>query len=137
MEELKRCSKCKTPKPLSEFHKRKGSKDGHDHYCKECGNGNHRLKYNTDMEYKERMKRKTIKRSYNISDIELNKLYLIKNCQICGSELTKKRRTYIDHNHKTGSVRGLLCPKCNILLGACNDNIDILNSAISYLKNNG
>ena len=40
----------------------------------------------------------------------------------------------IDHDHKTRKVRGLLCPKCNNLLGSCDDNIEILNSAISYLE---
>ncbi len=135
MDNLKKCSKCKVPKPLDEFHKRKTSKDGHDHYCKECGNGNHRLKYNTDIEYKERMKRRSIKYNYNISDIELNELFLIKNCQICGNEIKKKK--CIDHNHKTGNIRGILCSKCNNLLGMCNDNVEILEQAISYLKMNG
>jgi len=34
----------------------------------------------------------------------------------------------------TGSVRGLLCPNCNNLLGNCLDNIIILEAAIVYLK---
>lgn len=33
---MKKCSKCKTEKPLEEFHKRKASKDGYRHDCKEC-----------------------------------------------------------------------------------------------------
>lgn len=41
---------------------------------------------------------------------------------------------YIDHNHTTGEVRGLLCSNCNTILGLCNDNIIILQSAISYLN---
>jgi hypothetical protein len=40
----------------------------------------------------------------------------------------------VDHCHTTGKIRGLLCSKCNPALGAFNDNIEILNSAIKYLK---
>jgi hypothetical protein len=134
MKELKRCSKCKIPKSIDEFHKRKTSKDGHDHYCKECSNASHRNKYNTDIEYKERMKRKNIKRSYMLSDNKLTELNKITHCQICNTQLIKRK--CIDHNHITGNIRGILCTKCNNLLGQCNDSIEILSSAITYIKNN-
>lgn len=62
-------------------------------------------------------------------------------CAICGgSEMsvdpkTKKvRRMAIDHCHKTGKVRGLLCSKCNYGLGRFNDSIELLEKAIGYLK---
>ena len=41
-----------------------------------------------------------------------------------------------DHNHKTGKVRGLLCSSCNLILGYCNDNRDILSRLIVYLDVN-
>jgi hypothetical protein len=41
----------------------------------------------------------------------------------------------VDHNHKTGKIRGLLCSQCNLALGKFNDNPEILNKAIIYLKN--
>lgn len=40
----------------------------------------------------------------------------------------------VDHCHKTGRVRGLLCSKCNIVIGNALDDISILESAILYLK---
>jgi hypothetical protein len=55
------------------------------------------------------------------------------SCLICGKKETK-RRLSVDHNHKTGKVRGLLCSHCNHILGLSYDNIKILQSAINYLN---
>ena len=58
------------------------------------------------------------------------------NCAICGkSALDQKQRMCVDHNHETGQIRGLLCTHCNKALGGFEDDIDILLSAVSYLKN--
>lgn len=46
----------------------------------------------------------------------------------------KRPRLSVDHDHETGEVRGLLCTKCNIALGHMQDSIEILESAIIYLK---
>ena len=40
----------------------------------------------------------------------------------------------VDHNHKTKNVRGILCRRCNLALGHYNDDINLLESAIKYLK---
>jgi hypothetical protein len=42
----------------------------------------------------------------------------------------------IDHCHKTGKIRGLLCKNCNQGLGQFKDNIDLLLSAAKYLYEN-
>lgn len=43
----------------------------------------------------------------------------------------------VDHDHKTGKVRGLLCRRCNDFLGKVKDNRDILRRLEEYLKRNG
>lgn len=52
-------------------------------------------------------------------------------CAICQKQSTD--RLHVDHCHSTGRVRGLLCFKCNSMIGKANDNLDILRSAIAYL----
>lgn len=51
-------------------------------------------------------------------------------CAICGRE---PKRLVVDHSHKTGRVRGLLCDRCNIGLHLL-ETPDILSSAQAYLE---
>jgi len=49
-----------------------------------------------------------------------------------------RRRGYaIDHNHDTGEFRGILCLKCNSLLGMASDSVSVLHSAVKYLTDRG
>lgn len=54
-------------------------------------------------------------------------------CFICKSEDTRGHRLAVDHCHKTGKVRSLLCGSCNITLGLIKENPDTLNKMINYL----
>lgn len=45
-----------------------------------------------------------------------------------------KKRLHVDHCHRTGVVRGLLCNSCNIALGCLGDNVKILLAAAEYLQ---
>ncbi len=73
-------------------------------------------------------------RSYGISREEYNKMLAEQNevCAICKQKDNK--RLAVDHCHKTGKVRGLLCAKHNRALGAFNDDPSLLEAAIKYLK---
>lgn len=63
------------------------------------------------------------------------------HCAICEKEETRKSRTNgkicalaIDHCHKTGKIRGLLCHCCNTAIGKFKDDIELMKKAISYLE---
>ena len=55
-------------------------------------------------------------------------------CKICEKEESANRRLAIDHCHKTGIIRGMLCTNCNLGIGNLQDNISLLYKAIEYLK---
>jgi hypothetical protein len=57
-------------------------------------------------------------------------------CAICGNGNDGPRQLSIDHDHVTGAVRGLLCDRCNPMLGYARDNTAVLEAAIEYLKRN-
>lgn len=57
-------------------------------------------------------------------------------CKICGKpELAKVgNRLAVDHCHKTGKVRGLLCSLCNKGIGHFYDSVELLQKTIDYLN---
>ena len=60
-------------------------------------------------------------------------------CAICKLAEThmdragKARQLCIDHCHKTGAVRQLLCNRCNTLIGKVDDDIELIQKAAAYL----
>jgi hypothetical protein len=130
---MKKCSKCKSLKPLNDFNNAKKGKYGVHHYCKVCLKDYKKNRYNY---IKSKLYR--IKSKYKISELELNEMFIIqdKSCKICKNKfdsISEHKGLYIDHCHKNGKVRGLLCKSCNSLLGYAYDDIKILESAILYL----
>lgn len=51
-------------------------------------------------------------------------------CKICGNPMV---RCYVDHDHTTGKIRGILCNACNLALGLFRDSLPNLKAAIAYL----
>jgi len=115
------CSVCGELKSLNNFYKKNGKPRS---VCKEC------------MRVGEKVSRfamKNITRSDFISMIKLQN----NKCKICNNDLKSLKNSFIDHNHNTNKVRGILCPSCNTFLGLCNDDIGILKNAIIYLQTCG
>lgn len=80
-------------------------------------------------------------KQYGIEVSDFNELMAAQggSCAICGESDTSKPNNFplVDHCHKTGKVRGLLCMSCNQGLGKFKDDVARLSSAISYLTKHG
>lgn len=85
---------------------------------------------------KAELARANVLSGYGLTIDDYNSMLKYQNgvCKICLHPCTK--RLAVDHCHKTGKVRGLLCASCNALLGCAKDNIDILHNSIAYLQDN-
>lgn len=83
----------------------------------------------------ESMKRRNLRRHYDLSleQYEAMKVSQKGLCQICQVDPAPKELV-VDHDHATGQVRGLLCSCCNFGLGNFKDDLNALESAITYLK---
>lgn len=125
------CSKCGKKRWLSQFPTDKQKPDGLYSSCRVC----HRQWYLTHPQKRLlNTKKKLAAYGLTIEDYEekLEKQNGI--CAICGEVNKNGWRLSVDHNHKTDEVRGLLCSPCNLVVGACHENIKTLKLAIKYLE---
>jgi len=75
-----------------------------------------------------------LRAKYGITLAEYEQLFKSQNqaCAICGYQGTT-RKFHLDHNHRTGNVRGILCNPCNGAIGLMQDDTKRLQQAIEYL----
>lgn len=76
-----------------------------------------------------------MRRVYNITVEEYDQILASQKgrCAMCG-RLPTTRRLAVDHDHKTGLVRGLLCWTCNRLLGSAHDSPEVLQAGADFLR---
>jgi hypothetical protein len=102
--------------------------------CKICTS--ERVK-NRHKENPERTRNNDLKRLYGITLDEHTQMYEGQNgvCAICEKSGDGKwKKLCVDHDHKTGKVRQLLCRNCNMILGQVDDSINHLEKLTAYLK---
>jgi hypothetical protein len=99
---------------------------------------NAKCRQNYYLKYKEKQEEWRLQVKYGITKEHYFKMLTEQEgkCKICGTSTGGNRfgKMAIDHCHKTGKVRGLLCIGCNNGLGCFKDDITRLKKAIDYLK---
>jgi hypothetical protein len=138
-QELKKCSKCKVPKPLDDYFRRGDGSGKPRPQCKLCS-------YVQGASYKRRHPES--RRRYNNQRYQHKLLVcygltadayaeLLRQqegaCAICKLS-PKRKKLAVDHDHASGMVRGLLCDRCNRAVGLFGDSVLILQQAVAYLS---
>ena len=163
---MKLCRICDEFKPLDEFYRMAGMRDGHRNECKSCNNRQKHERYMANPEParrrtkewqaanperyaakqrewrdsggKARSNRKShLKRKFNLSSEDYAARLADQGgrCAICHAEPGLGKALDVDHDHKTGQVRGLLCRNCNHGLGKFKDDPFTMTEARFYLLN--
>ncbi|KKL81777.1 hypothetical protein LCGC14_1991340 [marine sediment metagenome] len=159
----KTCIKCGETKPRSQFNKCKARPDGLGYWCRPCASAYSKRWYKSEdrraqnaayreahpEQIKETMRkhaakaiaadplwyrRKNLQRLYGITLEDYERMLKEQGggCAICGVA-PKKLSHAVDHNHKTGKVRGILCHMCNRGLAFFRDKPERLTEAAAYL----
>jgi len=142
---VKFCSSCGEPKSESEFWKNSKARDGLNCACKKCLSAKHFIYYKANQtkitarqakwsrQNRDRRNLAQWKWKYGFSrrEHEALKSFQENRCAICSAP----KRLYVDHNHATDRVRGLLCGACNSALGLFKDSVPSLEKAVAYLQN--
>lgn len=160
---MKKCTKCGIKKSADQFFNHRIEKDGLHSQCKDCCAT--RMKASRKLKKTEgvciRPGCKNIPEPHRVvckQHLQKQQLANLQNsgvppgeisraeialksfngvCAICGTTQFRGRRGWtLDHNHKTKKFRGILCDRCNKLLGFAGDSSAVLNQAILYLEKN-
>lgn len=122
-EDTKTCRRCGEVKPLHMFHFKANGRKLAAVDCIACT--------------KKSKKGKEILYLYGLTLLQYDLMLKTQGggCKICGKKTPKGQgRFHVDHDHKTGKIRGLLCQHCNIMLGLGQDDPKILVAAAHYLN---
>lgn len=144
------CSRCGVEKSLEAFCKTKSTRSGYQNPCKACYNLEKRGYRNANYDrlraerkalngttgLRELHRRATVKHRYGITQDQYLAMVEAQHgvCLICQE---KPDKLCIDHCHKTGRIRGLLCRKCNLALGHMDDDPVKLVRASQYITSDG
>lgn len=151
MSQTKECSTCRVEKPIEEFpfkNKARGWRRGRCFPCQAAYWREWRDREGNAEKHRAAVKRwrsanadtrraEGRRRYYGLSPEDVAVMLARQNreCAICTVEIHDGRDGFcVDHDHATGRIRGLLCRKCNVMLGMVDDRPEVLASAIRYLE---
>ena len=127
----RKCKKCCELLPVTDFYIKADKDNKHYRFnspCKSCANIGRNINYH--KAYQRKLKYNLTQEEYDLKLKEQNN-----SCAICGMHKDDYPKNFaIDHCHKTGKVRGLLCNHCNSGIGFFRENSNVMKKAIGYLK---
>lgn len=138
------CKTCGEAKPLTEYYKHRGrNKENPQRYplahCKPCVIKREQERYRANP----RQKRdddwsRRLKQIFGLSESDYFSMLNAQGgvCAICLGPQQAGKRMAVDHCHKTGKVRGLLCTMCNSAIGKLKDDPALIQRALDYLREN-
>jgi NMD protein affecting ribosome stability and mRNA decay len=128
---MKPCPRCGEAKPLTEFYS-----NGAGTYCKPCTKADvARWVRKNPEQFRQTQRRSILKRKYGLTEQDVENMLAAQDsaCLICAASLHDAGFT-VDHDHITGRVRGLLCSRCNRLIGLLRDDPAVVRRAASCLR---
>lgn len=140
---MKKCTKCERHLPSSRFGSKKHvCKDGSVTYskrsrCRDCTNEDNLKRYHSNDATKKAHNKASYNhriKSYGMTIEEYEQMYKKQEGKCACCEVTPDRQLNIDHCHKTGKIRALLCHNCNTAIGHAKESIEVLNKLIKYLQ---
>ena len=86
--------------------------------------------------FSERNRKADLKRRFGLTLDQYETMLFEQNgvCFLCNKKCQTNERLCVDHCHKTGKVRKLLCRKCNSGIGQLGDSEELLKKAVEYIK---
>ena len=142
----KRCLDCKGLVSFQYFTKDASQKDGRSIYCQSCQRRRQKAYKKRTPEKQKSYKRKhysseksrdySLRYRYGMTLDQFNTMFekQDRRCALCKSDKSDGKNFVVDHCHKTGKIRGILCSYCNRALGMLKDDPDMLSRAIIYLR---
>lgn len=105
-------------------------------FCMTCGKASPKAELKFCQNCLDKMTGKAREAKHGVSDKEYQQMLIDQSgvCAICKTP-SSGRALGLDHDHKTGAVRGLLCLHCNTGIGNFRDDIDLLDAARKYIAN--
>lgn len=134
------CARCGVTKAVEQF-------TPHRPYCRECRAAWQRdyvdrnrgkayaaaRKWRRENNYAERKRLGT----YGLTPDDYQRMFKEQGgvCYLCKRPQSKGRKNLsVDHDHRTGRVRALLCTRCNVGLAQFDDNVEVMAAAIAYVE---
>jgi len=162
---MKRCKKCGELKPLEEFYRATGMRDGRRNDCIPCNlaaskarnaanpfpnreRARRWIEENPER-YREKQRRYVesgrkaewsrnsyLKRTFGMTQTDYEAMLESQGggCALCHRPPSRKISLHIDHDHKTGRIRGLLCGSCNNGIGLLQEDEEVLLRALDHVR---